>query len=86
MNSYPRYPDGKKIRLYAAVGVRLAAFREGANMTLTVLAQRTGLSKSQLSKIEDGQACPLHVLVALADAYDVTLDELVPVLTETRAA
>jgi putative transcriptional regulator len=82
----PAYPDGKKIRLYAAVGTRVQCHRETAGLSQSDLAERIGVSKSTLGKVEDGQACPLHVLVALADVFDVTLDELVPVLTETRAA
>lgn len=78
-------PDGNKIRLYSAVGARLAHLRDVANLTLTQLEKKSGICKSQLSKIEEGGACPLHVLVALADVYDVTLDEMVPVLTDEAA-
>ncbi len=86
MTSRNYFPDGKKIRLYAAVGARIACYREEAGLSQAQLGERIGVSKAQLGKIEDGQGCPLHVLVALADAYDVTLDDLVPVLIERRVA
>lgn len=81
-----KHPDGKRIRLYGAVARCLQGKREAAGLTLQALAERTGVTKAMLSKIEDGQACPLHVLVTLADVYDCSLDELVPVLTDVRAA
>ena len=82
-----RHVDGKKIQLYAAVGVRLREVRDEQGYTLAELAERTGIAKTRLSKIEEGAtACPLHILVALADVYDTTLDDLVPVLTGKEAA
>ena len=82
-----RHVDGKKIQLYAAVGTRLREMRDAEGYTLAELSDRSGIAKTQLSKIEEGAtACPLHVLVALAEVYDATLDDLVPVLTDYEAA
>ncbi len=75
-----RPPDGNRIRLYAAVAGALRSQRDAAGLSLTKLAAKSGIATAQLAKIEEGQACPLHVLVALADVYDTTLDDLVPVL------
>ncbi len=47
-------------------------------MTLVDVAQRTGISKSTLSRLETGQRRPtLELLLALAQLYRVPLDELV---------
>jgi transcriptional regulator with XRE-family HTH domain len=47
-------------------------------MTLTDAAQRTGISKSTLSRLENGQRRPsLELLLPLAQAYRVPLDDLV---------
>jgi transcriptional regulator with XRE-family HTH domain len=47
-------------------------------MTLTALAARTGISKSTLSRLESGQRKPsLELLLPLAEAYHLPLDELV---------
>lgn len=80
-------PEMHKIRLYAAVGARLREVRDAEGYSLAELSERTGIAKTQLSKIEEGAtACPLHILVTLADVYDTTLDALVPVLTDSEAA
>ncbi|NKQ58286.1 helix-turn-helix transcriptional regulator [Amycolatopsis sp. K13G38] len=62
----------------AAVGPRLRALRKKHNVTLTALAETTGISVSTLSRLESGQRKPsLELLLPLAKAYRVPLDELV---------
>jgi transcriptional regulator with XRE-family HTH domain len=80
-----RHPDGDRLRLYRSVAREIQSHREAAGLSVPVVAKRIGVSTTQLSKIEEGIACPLHVLVALADVFDCTLDDLVPVLVEARA-
>lgn len=47
-------------------------------MTLTSVAELTGISKSTLSRLETGQRRPtLEILLALSGAYRVPLDDLV---------
>jgi transcriptional regulator with XRE-family HTH domain len=61
-----------------AVGPRLRAIRRQHGVTLEQVAGLTGLSVSTLSRIESGQRRPtLEVLLPLARAYRVPLDELV---------
>ena len=61
-----------------AVGPRLRALRKQRNATLTGLSETTGISVSTLSRLEAGQRKPtLELLLALARAYQVPLDELV---------
>ncbi len=60
------------------VGVRLKRLRMQRSVTLTSLAAATGISKSTLSRLETGQRRPsLELLLPLAQAYHVPLDELV---------
>ncbi|WIX91336.1 XRE family transcriptional regulator [Amycolatopsis sp. DG1A-15b] len=60
------------------VGVRLKRIRTQRRMTLTGVAKATGISKSTLSRLENGQRRPtLELLLALSHAYRVPLDELV---------
>jgi transcriptional regulator with XRE-family HTH domain len=62
----------------AAVGPRLRLLRERRDLTLTAVAQRTGISKSTLSRLESGQRKPsLELLLPLAETYHLPLDELV---------
>jgi transcriptional regulator with XRE-family HTH domain len=62
----------------AEVGPRLRRLRERRGLTLTVLADRTGISKSTLSRLESGQRKPsLELLLPLAAAFHLPLDELV---------
>ena len=59
------------------VGPRLKQLRP-SRLTLTALAETTGISKSTLSRLETGQRRPtLELLLALAQAYRVPLDDLV---------
>ncbi|MET8320884.1 XRE family transcriptional regulator [Micromonospora sp. NPDC005189] len=62
----------------AAVGPRLRALRHQRGTTLTQLADLTGISVSTLSRLESGTRKPtLELLLPLARAYQVQLDELV---------
>lgn len=65
-------------RTFEALGPRLRQLRAGRNVTLTELAEETGISASTLSRLESGLRRPtLEQLLPLARAYNVTLDELV---------
>ncbi|MER5784512.1 helix-turn-helix transcriptional regulator [Streptomyces mobaraensis] len=60
------------------VGPRLRAIRRRRGSTLEQLAELTGMSVSTLSRIESGLRRPtLDVLLPLARAYRMPLDELV---------
>ncbi|MEU7590877.1 helix-turn-helix domain-containing protein [Micromonospora sp. NPDC049230] len=62
----------------AAVGPRLRSLRHQRGTTLTQLADLTGISVSTLSRLESGSRRPtLELLLPLARAYQVALDELV---------
>jgi transcriptional regulator with XRE-family HTH domain len=61
-----------------SVGPRLRALRRKAGLTLSALAGTTGISVSTLSRLESGQRkATLELLLPLAGAYRVPLDELV---------
>ena len=61
-----------------AVGPRLRFMRTDRGMTLGALSKATGISVSTLSRLESGQRKPtLELLLPLARAYQVALDELV---------
>lgn len=63
-----------------AVGARLKDLRLRNEVTLAALTESTGISMSTLSRLESGQRKPtLELLLPLARAYGVTLDELVEV-------
>lgn len=62
----------------AAVGPRLRALRQERGTTLAALSETTGISVSTLSRLESGQRkATLELLLPLAGAYRVPLDELV---------
>jgi len=62
----------------AGVGTRLRRLRRQRNMTLVALAETTGISVSTLSRLESGKRRPsLELLLPLAQAHQVPLDELV---------
>jgi transcriptional regulator with XRE-family HTH domain len=60
------------------VGPRLRRVREQRGVTLTEVAHLTGISKSTLSRLENGQRRPsLELLLPLAQTYRVPIDDLV---------
>jgi transcriptional regulator with XRE-family HTH domain len=60
------------------VGPRIKRLRSQRGITLSALAATTGISKSTLSRLETGQRRPsLELLLPLAQAYRVPLDDLV---------
>jgi transcriptional regulator with XRE-family HTH domain len=70
--------DDQLDRTLDALGPRLKSLRVGRNITLTDLAEETGISISTLSRLEAGLRHPtLEQLLPLARAYAVTLDDLV---------
>lgn len=70
MDEYTQVLDG--------VGPRLRALRTERGLTLTDVAASTGVSLSTLSRLESGQRKPtLELLLPLARAFQVALDELV---------
>ncbi|MFD7509046.1 helix-turn-helix domain-containing protein [Streptomyces sp. NPDC059853] len=62
----------------AEVGARLRRVRQERGVTLAALSEVTGISTSTLSRLESGQRRPsLELLLPLAKAFQVPLDELV---------
>jgi transcriptional regulator with XRE-family HTH domain len=65
-------------RALSSVGPRLRTLRRQREITLADLSEQTGVSVSTLSRLESGDRKPtLELLLPLARAYGVTLDELV---------
>lgn len=70
--------DDTTDRTLDAVGPRLKQLRQRRDVTLSDLAEQTGISISTLSRLEAGLRRPtLEQLLPLARTYGVTLDELV---------
>ncbi len=62
----------------AGSGPRLRRIRKDREVTLAALAEATGISVSTLSRLESGQRKPgLDLLLPIAQAHQVSLDELV---------
>jgi transcriptional regulator with XRE-family HTH domain len=65
-------------RALSSVGPRLRTLRQQRETTLAALSASTGISVSTLSRLESGSRRPtLELLLPLARAHGVTLDELV---------
>ena len=70
--------DATTDQTLGAVGLRLKHLRLRRDVTLTALAEATGISTSTLSRLEAGLRRPtLEQLLPLARYYGVTLDSLV---------
>jgi transcriptional regulator with XRE-family HTH domain len=70
--------DAGTDEVLAEVGPRLRRIRKDRGATLAGLSEATGISVSTLSRLESGARRPtLELLLPLARAYRVSLDELV---------
>ncbi|WP_433496711.1 helix-turn-helix domain-containing protein [Sphaerimonospora sp. CA-214678] len=70
-----------------AVGPRLRGLRQERGMTLAEISKSTGISVSTLSRLESGGRRPtLELMLLLARAYQVQIDELIgaPVTGDPR--
>jgi transcriptional regulator with XRE-family HTH domain len=75
---HPHHDDLDDEQALAAVGPRLRALRQERETTLAELSAATGISVSTLSRLESGSRKPtLELLLPLARAHQVSLDELV---------
>lgn len=67
--------NNRKVR--ALLGLRVKALRKAANLTQDLLAERCGIFRTYLSRIENGTANPsLQVLATLAEALHVSIHDL----------
>jgi transcriptional regulator with XRE-family HTH domain len=58
------------------IGANVRRIRQAAELTLTALAERAGLTKSTLSKVETGQiSSPISTFMRIAEALDVPVAE-----------
>lgn len=68
----------KRTNTHDFVGPALRSIRTDAGMSLTRVAERAGVSKGHLSRIERGLAQPsLEMVATLADALDSSLSAIV---------
>jgi transcriptional regulator with XRE-family HTH domain len=68
---------GNPNNVRALLGKRIRSLREDRGMTLSALAQRSGLSKGIVSTLEDGRGNPtINTVWRLADALRVPFGEL----------
>jgi transcriptional regulator with XRE-family HTH domain len=72
----PSASAARSSSLEISVGRTLRDLRNRQNLTLDDVAQRAGISKSMLSKIENGQTSSLDTLQRLSEALGVELSKL----------
>lgn len=63
--------------------MHLRQFRRARNLTIRSLSALSGVSKSQISRIEVGQTSPtLHTLLKMSKVLEVRLKDMFDVLEE----
>jgi transcriptional regulator with XRE-family HTH domain len=76
--------DSASTELTAAISSRVKTEREARNWSLSELAERSGVSKAMISKIERGEASPTAtVLGRLSGAFGLTLSTLLALAEQT---
>ena len=75
--------DEKKRQTRERIGKRIAALRKLAGMTQDQLADRAGIQRTHLGRIEKGKyAVTLETLQAIAEALWMTIDIVDPALAD----
>ncbi|MDR2453284.1 MAG: XRE family transcriptional regulator [Bifidobacteriaceae bacterium] len=70
-------PEELHEQLKVAIGAQVRAIRQAGGLSVAAAAQRVGISKAMLSKIENAQtSCSLATLAALADGLEVPVTAL----------
>jgi transcriptional regulator with XRE-family HTH domain len=70
----PRQPE--RIDLDSRIAVRIRQLRTGLGLTIDGLAERSGVSRAMISKVERGEASPTAALLGrLANALGTTLSK-----------
>ena len=76
--------ESAAIDLTQAISARVKTEREARNWSLSELAERSGVSKAMISKIERGEASPTAtVLGRLSGAFGLTLSTLLALAEQT---
>lgn len=81
-----------EVRLYKVLGERIRAQREGVTgsrrkMTQAELAQEVGLERTSITNIERGnQKVPLHVLYRICAVLQVSVEAVLPSLSQITPA
>lgn len=88
LNQNPHAARERKERdLQLAIGREVRSFRKQRGMTVSQIAQRTGISVGMLSKIENGLTSPsLQSLQSLSEALSVPLTSFFRMYEERREA
>lgn len=74
----PAPPSPRVLAARRAVGERIRAARLHASLTQETLAERSGLDRQAINRIEQGHASPvLDTLIRIAIALDLPLRDLV---------
>jgi transcriptional regulator with XRE-family HTH domain len=68
--------------LYTRIGSQIRKYRTDSKLSQLDLSRAVGIGKTTVQRIEDGAPCSVAVLHRLAEVFDCTLDDLVPVVVE----
>lgn len=80
-------PDADELALEHVIAVRVREYRQSAGLSIGEMAQRVGISKAMLSKIENARtACSLTTLARLARGLEVPVTSLFRGLDGEREA
>lgn len=66
---------------YRQIGERIRAMRHERKVTTHGLAEALGVAESTIHNAEIGQTCSVTLLMRLAEEWDCSIDDLVPVVT-----
>jgi transcriptional regulator with XRE-family HTH domain len=68
----------KQRKLLMTIGEKVRKMREARSWSVPQLAKSIGVSPRAIYAAEEGRTCSVLLFVLLAEALDVTLDDLVP--------
>ncbi len=82
-----RLKGANHMRFYDESARAIRAARDASGLSRQVLAAQIGVTTSMLQSIENGSVpCSLYVAARIAEALDITIDALAPVLIDEKDA
>lgn len=70
-------------KLYTEIGKRIRSFRKKKRLTQAELAELAKLKRTSITHIENGnQNSPLHVVMAICNALEIEISDLIPRVDE----
>lgn len=68
--------NDKHYKLWIKIGLNIAYYRKEQGLTQQILAEKSGISKNHLQRIESGNSASVNTFMSIADALNIPLQKI----------